>query len=101
VRISRRGLGSYRNGIELAGAIVLKPWQQRDLRRTANTLIVRAGVSCEISEHCLGHVMPSIERTYNRYDYVNEKRDAFEKLATLVERIINPPEQTNVVSLRA
>jgi hypothetical protein len=75
----------------------LKPWQHRDLRRTARTLLARAQVSREVSEHCLGHVLPIIERTYNRYSYLPEKREAFDKLADLIGRIVSPP--ANVVPL--
>jgi tellurite resistance protein len=42
----------------------VKPWQHRDLRRTARTIMGRAGVSREIAEHCLAHALPLIERTY-------------------------------------
>jgi integrase len=76
----------------------LESWQQRDLRRTARTLMSRVGVGVDIAEHCLGHVLPTIRRTYDRYDYLVEKREAFEKLAALVERIVNP-DPTNVVKL--
>jgi hypothetical protein len=72
--------------------VELKPWQHRDLRRTARTLMARIGVSREVAEHCLGHVLPRIERTYNRYRYLPEKRAAFEQLAAHVERIVSPPE---------
>jgi integrase len=73
-----------------------KPWQHRDLRRTARTLMQRAKVSREIAERCLGHALPTIEGTYNRHDYLSEKRDAFAKLAEFVSRILNPAD--NVVT---
>jgi hypothetical protein len=79
--------------------VELKPWQHRDLRRTARTLMAHVGVSREVAEHCLAHAMPVIERTYNRYAYLDEKRDAFEKLAAHVERIVNPSPPANVVPL--
>ena len=75
-----------------------KDWQMRDLRRTARTLMTRAGVSREIAERCLGHELPGIERTYNRYAYTNEQREAFDKLAKMVERIIHSP-TGNVVDM--
>ena len=79
--------------------VELKPWQLRDLRRTARTLMSRAGISTEIAERALGHVMTLVRGTYDRHDYLAEKRDAFEQLATLVERIVNPPQQANMVAL--
>jgi hypothetical protein len=77
-----------------------REWQHRDLRRTAKTLMKRAGVSTDISERCLAHVIGGVEGVYDRYDYLREKRDAFDRLATLVERILNPPGD-NVVPLGA
>ena len=80
--------------------IELKPWQHRDLRRTARTLMARLKVSTEVAEHCLAHVLPGIQQVYNRYDYAAEKRAAFDQLGALVERIISPP-GGNVVALPA
>jgi hypothetical protein len=33
---------------------------------------------------------PGVEKVYDRHHYLPEKRDAFEKLAELVERIVSP-----------
>jgi hypothetical protein len=38
----------------------------------------------------LGHVIAGVEGTYDRHSYAAEKRDALEKLAAMVERILNP-----------
>jgi hypothetical protein len=46
------------------------------------------------------HVLPGIEGIYDRHDYLAEKREAFAKLAELVERIVNPSSPDNVVTLR-
>jgi integrase len=73
-------------------------WVIHDLRRTARSLMSRAGVISEIAEKCLGHVAGGVEATYNRHDYYKEKTLAFEKLATQLELIVNQPEG-NVVQL--
>jgi hypothetical protein len=78
-------------------AATLKPWQQKDLRRTARTLMPRAGVDNDIAERCLAHVKPGVEGVYDRYSYLPQKKDAFAKLAAFVERIVNPAD--NVVAL--
>jgi integrase len=65
-------------------------WTLHDLRRTAKTLMARAGVRPDISERVLGHVIAGVEGTYDRHSYADEKRDALEKLAQIVERILNP-----------
>jgi integrase len=65
-------------------------WTIHDLRRTAKTLMVRAGVRPDISERVLGHVIAGVEGTYDRHSYADEKRVALEKLAEMIERILNP-----------
>jgi integrase len=74
-------------------------WTLHDLRRTAKTLMQRAGVRPDISERVLGHAQGAIESTYDRHSYLDEKREALEKLAAMVDRILNPP-TANVVTIR-
>jgi integrase len=66
-------------------------WRIHDLRRTARSLLSRAGVDANIAERCLGHVIGGVRGTYDRYAYYDEKKHAFEALAALVRRILNPP----------
>jgi len=75
-------------------------WRLHDLRRTARSLMPRIGVSSDIAERVLGHVLPGVRGVYDRYEYLNEKRDALERLAGLLNNILNPPAD-NVVPLRA
>jgi hypothetical protein len=81
-------------------AVELKAWQHRDLRRTVRTLMSRMGVDSKIAEHALAHVPPGVEKVYDRHHYLPEKRAAFEKLAELVERIVNPASDTVVTLVR-
>jgi integrase len=78
----------------------LPNWTLHDLRRTARSLMSRAGVPSDHAERCLGHVLPGVRGTYDRYEYLPEKRRAFEALAALVERIVNPRADNNVVLMR-
>lgn len=73
-------------------------WTLHDLRRTARSLMSRAGVDADIAERCLGHVIGGVRGTYDRYEYRDEKRAAFEALAEQIDRIINP--RDNVVTMR-
>ena len=75
----------------------LPRWTLHDLRRTARSLMSRAGVPSDHAERCLGHVLLGIRGTYDRHEYLNEKRHAFEALAALIQRIVNPA--NNVVAL--
>jgi integrase len=65
-------------------------WTLHDLRRTARSLMSRAGVPADHVERCLGHIMPGVHDVYDQYEYIEEKRDAFNKLAALIMEIINP-----------
>ena len=60
--------------------------------------MVRAGVRPDISERVLGHVIAGVEGTYDRHSYADEKRDALEKLAAMIERILEPL-PSNVASI--
>jgi integrase len=74
-------------------------WTLHDLRRTARTLMSRAGVSNDHAERCLGHVKGGVRGVYDRYEFHEQKRHAYEELAALIERIVNPP-PANVVALK-
>jgi integrase len=75
---------------EKDGRAPMPNWTLHDLRRTARTLLARAGVRDEIAERCLGHIPGKMIRNYNCLDYLDEKRAAFEALAALVDRILQP-----------
>jgi integrase len=63
-------------------------WILHDLRRTARTLMARAGVRPDISERVLGHIIGGVEGTYDRHSYEAEKREALERLATLILNVV-------------
>jgi integrase len=74
----------------------ISPWVIHDLRRTAKSLMARAGVRPDVSERVLGHVIKGVEGIYDRHSYREEKADALRKLADLLESIVStaPPQQT-------
>ena len=73
---------------EADGREPMSHWVFHDLRRTARTIMSRAGVAGEIGERVLGHAIPGVRGVYDRYEYLDEKRDALERLASLVSEII-------------
>ena len=73
-------------------------WRLHDLRRTARSLISRAGVLSEHGERVLGHAIGGVEGIYDRHSYDAEKAEALRKLAALIERIVTPRTE-NVVAL--
>jgi integrase len=79
----------------------IKPWTIHDLRRTARSLMSRAGVSSDIAERVLGHVQPGVRGVYDRFHYRDEKRDALARLANLVDGIVNPRDNVTPMRKRA
>jgi integrase len=75
-------------------------WTLHDLRRTSRSLMARAGVASEVAEQCLGHVLGGVEGTYNRHGYHSEKKRAYEALASLIERIVNPPAEGKIIEMK-
>jgi integrase len=73
-------------------------WALHDLRRTARSLMARAGVRPDIAERVLGHVQPGVAGVYDRHSYRDEKADALLQLATLIDGIVHP--RANVLPLQ-
>ena len=95
----RNAIGSYslhKQALDEASGV--SDWVIHDLRRTARSLMSRAGVSSNHAERCLGHVIGGVRGVYDRHEYFEEKSRAFEALAAQVQRIIEP--QENVVAMR-
>jgi integrase len=65
-------------------------WTPHDLRRTARSLMSRAGVPSDHAERCLGHVIGGVRGTYDRHEYYEEKTDAYRRLANLIDGIVQP-----------
>ena len=88
--------GRFKKSLDEAAGVA--GWTLHDLRRTARSLMSRAGVRPDIGERVLGHAIPGVEGTYDRHPYHDEKAEALRRLAALVERIVNPP-SGNVVPM--
>jgi integrase len=73
-------------------------WTLHDLRRTARTLMSRAGIPDDHAERAMGHMIAGVRGTYDRHEYLDEKRRAFEALALQVQMILDPP-AGNVVQM--
>lgn len=64
-------------------------WVPHDLRRTGATLMQSIKIAPAIIERVLNHVEPSkLVRTYQTYDYAEEKRDAWNRLGQRLQEII-------------
>jgi integrase len=74
-------------------------WVLHDLRRTARSLMSRTGVNADHAERCLGHVIGGVRGVYDRHQFRDEMRHAFEVLAVQIVRIVDPVQ--NVIALPA
>jgi integrase len=92
-----RGFGKFKTAFDEACGVT--DWTLHDLRRTARSLMSRAGVDSDHAERCLGHVIGGVRGTYDRHAYYDEKKHAFEALAGQIDRILNP--QDNVIPMRS
>jgi integrase len=100
-----RGDGPFRGFSQAKAAFDAKlhadvsPWVLHDLRRTARSLMSRAGVRPDIAERVMGHAIAGVEGVYDRHSYRDEKADALRRLSGLIETILNPPKR-NVRPIR-
>jgi integrase len=62
-------------------------WTNHDIRRTVRSGLSRLKISEEAREAVLAHVRPGIKGTYDRYEYLDEKREALELWAARVLEI--------------
>src|SRR5207344_2757667 len=69
----------------------IAPWVIHDLRRSARSLMSRAGVRPDIAERVMGHAIPGVEGIYDRHSYRDEKAEALRRLAALIDTIVHPP----------
>ncbi|MFO0110495.1 MAG: tyrosine-type recombinase/integrase [Alphaproteobacteria bacterium] len=61
-----------------------EPWLPHDLRRTPSTLLAKIGIQPHIIDAVTNHksgVIKGVSATYIRHPYLEEKRDALERLA--------------------
>ena len=91
-----RGNGPYRGFSQAKAAFDRKlsgiaPWVVHDLRRSARSLMSRAGISSDHAERVMDHTIAGVEGVYDRHSYRNEKADALRRLAAQIETILHPP----------
>lgn len=60
-----------------------------DLRRTCRSLLAAEGVPGHVAERCLNHKLKGVEGIYDRYDYLNERREALQLITKKLAPVIN------------
>lgn len=72
------------------GRLTVDHFTIHDLRRTCRSLLAEAGVPTHIAERCLNHKVKGMEGIYDRYDYLDERREALQEIADLLRPVIEP-----------
>ncbi|MGI9276210.1 MAG: tyrosine-type recombinase/integrase [Endozoicomonas sp.] len=57
---------------------VIEPWRCHDFRRTISTRLSEAGIMPHVTEKMLGHVLTGIMSAYNKHDWLEDQRKAYE-----------------------
>ena len=60
-----------------------------DFRRTCRSLLAAEGIPGHVAERCLNHKLKGVEGIYDRYDYLDERREALELIARKLAPVIN------------
>ncbi|EIL93251.1 Phage integrase [Rhodanobacter sp. 115] len=63
------------------------PFVVHDFRRTARTHLEALGVLPHVAERCLNHKLKGVVGIYNRHDYFEERADALQRWADLLEEL--------------
>jgi integrase len=63
-------------------------WTLHDCRRTARSLMSRAGVPSDHAERAIGHVIPGVRQVYDRHTFKKEKQAALEALAAQIDSVL-------------
>jgi len=74
-------------------------WVNHDLRRTLRSRLLKLGVSADVAAAILAHSKPGIRGVNDRYEYLEEKRDALELWAHQLETIASS--KLKAVAVRA
>ena len=99
-RIDQRMLRTLRALAQRRGddpaKVKLARWKNHDIRRTVRSGLSRLKVSEEAREAVMGHTRPGIKGVYDRYSYLDEKREALDlSVGTRASIVTSQPE--NVV----
>jgi len=63
-------------------------WQLRDLRRTFRSNMARLKVPREVCEVLINHAPPVLDEIYDRYDRLEEKREALARYEHFLEQLL-------------
>jgi integrase len=86
---------------QLCKNLGMEEWTPHDLRRTARTIMSRLQIKPHVRERVLNHAQGKIEKVYDQFDYLDEKRAAMNKLGDEIDRIIGIEHTAKIIPMRA
>lgn len=87
---------------EAIDALAIADWRLHDLRRTMSTDLQRLKLSPAIIDRMQNHVAEGrrgTRKSYQLYDYAEEKADGFDKWGRFVTELVSPTPKSNVVPM--
>jgi integrase len=66
----------------------LVPFRVHDLRVTCETRLARLGFDQDVRDAVIGHAKAGLQKTYNKYDYLAEKREAVAAYESHIESLV-------------
>ena len=76
-------------------------WRFHDLRRTMRTQLSALPIEDRVREAMIAHAQPALHRTYNLYDWRDEKRRGFELWEQRLSGILTPKPPAEVTDIEA
>lgn len=83
--------------------VEIPDWRIHDLRRTAASGMARLGVALPVVERCLNHISGSfsgVAGIYNRYEFAEEKRVAFERWGDFVRDLVEGRRADKIIPIQ-
>jgi integrase len=90
-KTSISGFGRLKERLALSLPDGTEDWRFHDFRRTVSTEMARLGVQPHVIDAVTNHksgVVSGVAATYNRYTYLDEKREALQQWANEVEKLV-------------
>ena len=66
-----------------------EPFVPHDFRRTISTRLSENKVHPHVTENMLGHVLGGVMAIYNKHDWLDEQREAYQFYWELIEKALN------------
>ncbi|MCW1984383.1 UNVERIFIED_ORG: integrase [Sphingomonas sp. R1F5B] len=72
---------------------VLADYRVHDFRVTCETRLANLGFNQDVRDAVLGHAKPGLQKTYNKHDYLEEKRAALAAYTAHLLDVVSPKEK--------